>query len=143
MEVYKSRYFLIFVAVVNGGITMDIFFGWLNWMQEQNWVMTALGLVALLAVAATCVQAVRSLMHPKPLAAFSTAGITNRTGNFLAWSDVKRAYRWTGVLFVKDYSGSDWFLRIDPFEVGSNQLRDAVSFIHKNAPIESTKELKR
>lgn len=142
MEVYKSRFSLVFIALVSGGMTMAILLACLKWLQEQNWVMIVLGLVALLAVAATCVQAVRSLMHPKPLAAFSTTGITNRTGDFLAWTDVKKAYVWSGVLFVKDYSGSDWFLRIDPFDVGGHQLRDAVSYIHKHAPIESTKKLK-
>lgn len=141
MKVYKARYFLIFATVISGGMTIIIFFSWLSWLQEQNWAMVALGVIALLTSSAACLHYVRSPKFPKPLAAFSTLGITNGEGDFLPWSDVTKAYKWTGVLFVKDTTGSDWFLRIDPFEAGANQINDVIRLIHEYAPIEATKGL--
>jgi len=139
--VYRAKYFLVFATALSAGATIMIFFGWLSSLLEQNWAMVVLGIIALPTSGASLLYYVRSLMFPKPLATFSTFGITNTEGYFLPWSDVTKAYKWTGVLFVKDTTGSGWFLRIDPFEVGGNQLKDAIRLIHEYAPIEATTEL--
>ena len=142
MTVYKARFFLIYGTVLSGGMTIIIFFAWLRWLQHQNWAMIVLGVIALLTSSAACLHYLRSLKFPKPLAVFSALGITNEEGAFLAWSDVTKAYRWTGVLFVKDSSRSDWFLRIEPFDVGGEQFRRAVRFVLDHAPKAATENLK-
>ena len=105
--------------------------------------MIVIGIIVLLTSSAGCLHYLRSLKFPKPLAEFSALGITNGDGDFLAWSDVTKAYRWTGVLFVKDSTRSNWFLRLEPLEVGGEQFKCAVRFLVDYAPKTATENLKR
>lgn len=143
MEVYQSKYFLAFFVIFKSCITIVCFLGFLIFLRDQSWTMSILGLISTLWMGLACFRWFQSLVNPKPLAVFSTKGIINRHGDFLAWSDVRKAYRWTGVLFVKDKSRSDWFLRIEPLEVGHESFRRAVQFVLDSAPIAATEKLKR
>jgi len=142
MEVYQSKYFLAFFVIFAGCITIVCCFGFLIFLRDQNWTMSILGFMSALGTGLACFRWLQSLVNPKPLVVFSRMGIINRDGVFLAWSDVTKAYRWTGVLFVKDKSRSDWFIRIEPLEVGREQFTRAVQFVLDFAPTAATEKLK-
>lgn len=133
--------FLLTTLIVSGACTLVSGVAALGKIADFAWLPALVFAAGTLFFAFATYSWFRRFRNPPALATFTPLGVTNEYGQTFAWSQIRRVYKFTGVLFLKDDSKAGWVVRLDPAEVGGHQLSKAIDFIKYHAPRHLTERL--
>jgi hypothetical protein len=101
---------------------------------QQDWVFRIAAVLFLGLFAFGIVLSIWRVRSPKRLATFTPDGVIDEFGQEFLWYQIDRVWVSTGCLFLKSQGGRDWFIQLDPAEVGWRTLRETRTFIKRHAP---------
>lgn len=101
---------------------------------QQDCVFRILAVLFLVLFGLGAVFSIWRVRSPKRLATFTSDGVIDEFGQEFLWYQIDRVWVSTGCLFLKSQGSRDWFIQLDPAEVGWRALRETRTFVKRHAP---------